>query len=123
MTAGKKRDRITIQRLKTEAEGLAVAASGKFDQTLDSNWTTYATRWAEIFEPSGREYQQEGQVKSETTHIVTIDFDSTTKAITTAMRVRWSDGGTIRLLQILAKPSRRPRAPRRKIEVECKGHA
>jgi head-tail adaptor len=125
MSAGKKRYRITVQRLKTDAEGVTRAASGKIDKSLAANWTTHAARWADIEEPTGREYQAEGQVRAETTHLVAIERDSVTKAITTEMRISWNDGGTTRLLEITRILGVRQPAggARRDLLIECKEHA
>lgn len=125
MAAGKKRYRITIQRLKTEAEGLIQAASGKVDRGNAANWTTVVSRWAEIEEPGGTETQQDGQVRSEVTHLVRMDWDSGTKTITSAMRVNWDDGGVTRLLDITRAngKSKHQGGRRWKLELECKEHA
>lgn len=125
MTAGRKRYRITIQRLKTDAEGVTRTASGHIDKSLAANWTAHAPRWARIESVSGREYQQEGQVHSEATHIVTIDFDSTTKTTTAEMRVSWNDAGTTRILDIarIDEPESSPGGRRRELALECKEHA
>lgn len=125
MAAGKKRYRITVQRLKTDAEGLTREASGKIDKSLAANWTTHISRWAEIAEPGGGETQQEGQVRSEVTHLVRMDWDSGTRAITSEMRVSWSDAGTTRILDITRAngKSNRSGGRRWKCELECKEHS
>lgn len=125
MTAGTKRYRITIQRRKTEAEGLTRGASGKADYTLDANWTTHASRWAEIVETAGREYQQEGQVRGEATHLVTVEFDSKTRQATSGMRIHWDDGGATRILQVtrLLGDSKSAGGARRDLVMECKEYA
>lgn len=125
MSAGKKRYRITIQRHKTDAEGLTRAASGKVDYGLADNWTTVVTRWAEIEEPGGTETQREGQVRSEVTHLIRMDWDSGTRTITSEHRVSWSDAGTTRILDITrANGKTKYKGGRRwQCELECKEHA
>lgn len=125
MAAGKKRYRIIVERLKTDAEGLTRQASGKPDKSDADNWTTHVTRWAEIEEPGGGETQQEGQVRSEVTHLVWMDWDSETRTITSEMRVNWSDAGTTRILDIArANGKSQHKGGRRwKRELECKEHS
>lgn len=125
MASGKKRYRITVERLKTDAEGLTRAASGHVDKTNAANWTTVVTRWAGIEEPGGTERQQDGQVRSEVTHLVRVDWDSGTRTITSEHRVSWSDAGTTRILDITrANGKTKHKGGRRwQCELECKEHA
>lgn len=68
MQAGKLRQRVSLQSVawnrNTYAEPVAT-------------WTTYATRWAEVLDLSGRELQQAQQVNAE---------------VSVGVNIRWMDG-------------------------------
>ena len=124
MPAGPKRYRITIQRLKTDAESVARAASGQIDLDDPANWTTHCPRWAEILPAGGREFDQAGQVRAELTHLVAISFDSETRKITSQMRLQWTDGEAERLFDItrILGMTRNPGGTRWEQQLECKEH-
>jgi len=52
-------------------------------------WTTYATRWSELDTGSGREFVRAQQVIPELAAVVRMRSDSTTRAITPRMRIKY----------------------------------
>ena len=80
-------DRITVERLKTAAEGATVDAANVIDPTVDANWTTHCSRFAEVTETGGNERVNGRQVKATTTHLIVMRSDPTTRTITQRMQV------------------------------------
>lgn len=93
MESGRLRTKVTAQREKTIAEG-ATGSGNHVDSTLDTNWTTYIQRYAEIRETGGREFEQGGQVFADISHLITMRFDSDVALITTEHRLTWTDNVT-----------------------------
>lgn len=117
MNSGRFDKRVTIQKLKTTPDPPA-----RLDPTDDDSWETYATRWAEIVETTGREYEHSDKVQSDVTHRVTLMFDSLTRSIQTAMRVRWIDTydgeDVVRKLNIENRVI--SKSPRMVVQLQCK---
>lgn len=78
MKAGKMRHRITIQ-----TKSVAKGSAGGTVETLADLYTCYA----DIESIAGREYQGQGQVKSESTHKFWIWYDRTIGMITPKMLI------------------------------------
>lgn len=97
MQAGKLRNRITVQRLKSSA---TADAGGHIDESLDANWEAYWTCWSNIIPRSSREFFGADRVQAETTHQIEIRYCSDAVGITSAMRVKY---GT-RTFNILSEP-------------------
>lgn len=93
MESGRLRTKVTVQREKTSAEG-ASGSGGHVDSTVDSNWTEYIQRYAEIRETGGREFEQGGQVFADISHLITMRFDTQVALITTKHRLTWTDNVT-----------------------------
>lgn len=117
MSSGRMNRRVTIEELKPSP-----AAPSRLDPTEDANWKPYATRWAEVVETTGREYHHNDAVQADVSHRVTLIFDSLTRNITTAMRVKWVDtfaGESVtRVLNIVNRVF--SKAPRMVVQLQCK---
>jgi SPP1 family predicted phage head-tail adaptor len=85
MQSGKLRESITIQQ-KTDV----VSDSGEVVAT----WTTYASAFADIRTPSGREFFGQDKFNATASHVVTVRWNA---GITPAMRVLWGS----RILNII----------------------
>lgn len=114
MRAGRLRDRITIERLKTAAEGAVVDQANVIAASNPANWTTHCTRYAEVTETGGREQVGGRHLRATTSHLVVLRADDDTREITSRMRVVWN-GQT---LQIAGKA-----VNRRDVELECETKA
>lgn len=82
MPAGKYRDLIVIEHI--------TGSEDEYNQTdldEDSNWSEFTKRRAHITARGGREFYRGGQIQSEVSHQITIRSDSTTRQITSKMRV------------------------------------
>ena len=77
MTAGKLRDRITIQRAATADDGYGNTVVG---------WADLLTVWADVRETTGKEAVAAGRVESSRTATVRIRASSDSRAITEADR-------------------------------------
>jgi SPP1 family predicted phage head-tail adaptor len=77
MQSGKLRESITIQQ-KTDV----ISDSGEAVAT----WTTYASMFADIRTPSGREFFGQDKFNATVSHVVTVRWNA---GITPAMRVLW----------------------------------
>ncbi|MBS4048573.1 MAG: phage head closure protein [Alphaproteobacteria bacterium] len=105
MTAGKRDQRVTVQRFTSTDDGYG----GQVEA-----WTDLAIRWCSVEPMSGRERNQAQQTESPANYRVTLPWDSVTKAITTADRVVWNDKtGNIRFIADAG-----PRPIEAKIDVE-----
>jgi SPP1 family predicted phage head-tail adaptor len=89
--------RVTIQQLKAEAD-LDRDANNEVDPTDADNWETYATRWAAFKTSGGSERFASDMIQAGQTHRVYVRSDSTTRAISPAMRLSYDD----RVFNILA---------------------
>lgn len=87
MQAGKLRDRVTIQRVKSAA---TLDAAGVVDLTTSSNWETLASRWAEVVGAGGQERGESQRTAANITHKITLRWDDTTTTITPRERVVWN---------------------------------
>ena len=85
MACGEYRDRITIENIKDNPE---TDAHGEVDLTLDRNWTTYATRFANIQTKGGREFWKVDKVDADVNFLFRVPFDKRTVGITSEMRIR-----------------------------------
>ena len=79
--AGDFRHQITIQS--------STVTTGTFGGKSDS-WATHSTGFAKIESMTGREYQGQGQVKSDTTHKFWIRQNKDKSTITTKMRISFN---------------------------------
>lgn len=79
MTAGKFREKITVEQL-----GGTPDAAGVLTQ-----WVAYCTRRAEVLAAGGREGTRGRQVQAVSDYRVTVRTDATTQGITPTMRVLW----------------------------------
>lgn len=109
--AGDYDQRIIIQKLKDEP---TQDAFGQVDNSDDDNWETYTTRWAAIEPITSREQIRGGQVEPIGQYRVRMRSDSTTRAITTAMRISWN-GRTLNIDNTLDK-----HAQKREVELTAK---
>ncbi len=89
--------RVVIQQLKAEAD-LERDANNEVDPTDADNWETYATRWAAFKTRGGSERFASDMIQAGQTHRVYLRSDSTTRAISPAMRLSYDD----RVFNILA---------------------
>ena len=78
MEAGKLRHRITLQRMDTDENDVG-------EEVVI--WETLATRWAQVETLSGREWLMAQQVAADVTTRVTMQWDSTTRALTVRDRI------------------------------------
>lgn len=78
------RHRVTIQQLKAAATR---DANNEIDQTLDASWETYCSRNSEFKSRGGSERFGSDMIQAGQTHRVYMRSDTTTRAITPAMRV------------------------------------
>jgi SPP1 family predicted phage head-tail adaptor len=99
--SGRLNKRLTIQRLKTAA---LKDAAGHTDPLNGDNWETYTTVWAEMVSQGSREFQRAKQTQANLSNLWRVRYSSTAAAITTAMRITWSDGGTSRTEQVANPP-------------------
>lgn len=84
--AGRYRNRVIIQSPNTTN----VDAGGHVDlKSGDTNWTTYATRWASVIPSSGREFVSGEKVQGDITHVVLCRYDTLTKAVNPTQRVKF----------------------------------
>lgn len=77
--AGKYATKVTIEQPSTTVGGY---------NDPQYSWTTYASRWAQVETNSGRELQRAQQTMPETTAVIRMRSDSTTRAITPRMRCK-----------------------------------
>lgn len=84
MGAGKYRDTVEIQEIAGTED-----AFGQKDLDDEDNWIEFATRKAHVSARGGREFFRGGQIQADVSHQVTIRSDSTTRAITSEMRIVW----------------------------------
>ena len=81
MRAGNLRHRIIIQE--------NTPTKGTYGSTTDV-WTTHSTTRASVESINGREYQGDGQVRSDTTHKFVLRVNRSLSTITPKMRISWN---------------------------------
>lgn len=87
--------RVTVQKVK---DSPTRDTNNEIDLTLDANWETYATRSAAFKTRGGSERFASDMIQAGQTHRVYVRSDSTTRAITPAMRLSYDS----RVFNILA---------------------
>jgi SPP1 family predicted phage head-tail adaptor len=97
MTAGKRDQRVTVQRFTSTDDGYG----GQVE-----SWSTYCTRWVEVKPLSGRERNQAQQTESPANYRMVFPRDSVTAEITTADRVVWQ--GKTGQIRFIADAGDRP---------------
>lgn len=83
--SGPKNLKFELQRLSTSA---TTDAAGEIDKTDDDNWTTFATRSGAMTTPKGTEFWNVDQVDSNGVRQIELIYDSKTKLLTPAMRLK-----------------------------------
>lgn len=78
--------RVTVQRVKDSPDR---DANNEFDPTDADNWETYCSRNAEFKTRGGSERFASDMIQAGQTHRVYMRFDTTTKAISPAMRMSY----------------------------------
>lgn len=86
--------RITVQQVKASPTR---DTNNEVDPTDDANWETYATRSAAFKTRGGSERFASDMIQAGQTHRVYVRSDSTTRAITPAMRLSY-DGRVFNIL-------------------------
>lgn len=86
---------VVVQQVKASA---TVDANNEVDLTDDASWETYATRSAAFKTRGGSERFASDMIQAGQTHRVYVRSDSTTRAITPAMRLSYDS----RVFNILA---------------------
>jgi SPP1 family predicted phage head-tail adaptor len=87
--------KIVVQQVKAAP---TTDANNEVDLTAAANWETYATRWAAFKSRGGSERFASDMIQAGQTHRVYVRSDSTTRAISPAMRISYDD----RIFNILA---------------------
>jgi SPP1 family predicted phage head-tail adaptor len=80
MTAGKRDQRVTVERYGETPDGAGGTLQG---------WAAFCQRWVEVKPMSGRERSQAQQTESPSNYRMVFPHDSVTAEITTADRVVW----------------------------------
>lgn len=70
--AGGRNRRVTFEQLRSDA---AVDEAGHVDEATETNWSPFASRWAEVHTKGSREFFRREQVASEVTHRIKILWD------------------------------------------------
>ena len=118
MPAARRRDPITIQRLKSSAS--IEPATGEMAVESESKWEDYLPCFGEVLVKGQREFTRAGIVDADVSHLVRIPLSVETAAITSqtirGIRARQrsrrssidSNRGGCRALGFLDRPCRRP---------------
>ena len=85
MPAARRRDPITIQRLKSSAS--IDPATGEMAVESESNWEDYLPCFGEVLVKGQREFTRAGIVDADVSHLVRIPLSIETAAITSQMRI------------------------------------
>lgn len=86
MPAGKRRNRVRLDRPKPTAEK---DAAGQIDLADESNWQNVASRFARIVPRGGRESFRFQQVRAEVSHLLELPSDSVTRTIDPTWRIKF----------------------------------
>jgi head-tail adaptor len=85
MPAAKRRDPITVQRLKSSATN--DPATGEMAVENESNWEDFLVTFGEVLVKGQREFTRAGIVDADVSHLVRIPLSTETAAITSQMRI------------------------------------
>ncbi len=89
------------KRIKVESlTGSTADAHGHVDNTVSTNWTTYAQPYASVMSKGGREFWKVDQVAADVSHVWYCPYDANVAAATPDMRIVW-DGKTYEILSVV----------------------
>lgn len=69
--AARRDTRITFEQLKD----VSIDDAGHVDETQDRNWSSFASRWAEVYTRGSKEFFRAEQVVSDITHFIKVRWD------------------------------------------------
>jgi SPP1 family predicted phage head-tail adaptor len=111
MTAGQRRDPITIQKLKTEQNQL-----GEMEVEDEAKWIDYFPCFAEVLVKGQREFVRAGIIDADVSHLVRVPYSSETIAVTSKMRIVLHVTGE----KLHVMDAYRRNATNREVEILCR---